>query len=224
MAEHNLLTGAQLHEPKGVATAAADTVYVANGAGSGVWTGVQNATGSAVAGSVAVADGAGAGNFIRYQGWSQYQDSRITVGTPSQTLATGVRTKWINNGGAVTLEKAPSDATVPMWNTTTNKHIPIAPFDLYHLRISFEVANYAGASPDLEIELDIGGGIGVIFDRDVSLKKGGAAQAVSAAFPVYSGDTYLANGGEFYLTYTGTGTCTVYKSSLLIVRESKNYV
>jgi hypothetical protein len=38
MALHKDLTGADLHESKGVATAGAGTVYVANGAGSGAWT------------------------------------------------------------------------------------------------------------------------------------------------------------------------------------------
>lgn len=37
MAEHNTLTGTQLHEPKGVAAATAGEVYVADGAGSGTW-------------------------------------------------------------------------------------------------------------------------------------------------------------------------------------------
>ena len=32
---HSTLTGSDLHEPKGYATASADTVYVADGAGSG---------------------------------------------------------------------------------------------------------------------------------------------------------------------------------------------
>jgi len=36
--QHKLITGAELHEPKGVAAAANKTVYVANGSGSGVWT------------------------------------------------------------------------------------------------------------------------------------------------------------------------------------------
>jgi len=35
---HRLLTGADLHEPKGVAAAASGRVYVANGSGSGTWT------------------------------------------------------------------------------------------------------------------------------------------------------------------------------------------
>lgn len=35
---HASLTGANLHEPKGVATAAINTIYIADGAGSGTWT------------------------------------------------------------------------------------------------------------------------------------------------------------------------------------------
>ena len=36
--QHNLITGSDLHEPKGVAAASNKTVYVANGSGSGAWT------------------------------------------------------------------------------------------------------------------------------------------------------------------------------------------
>ena len=38
MPEHSALTGASLHEPKGVAAAANGEVYIADGAGSGAWT------------------------------------------------------------------------------------------------------------------------------------------------------------------------------------------
>lgn len=37
MVAHNTLTGADLHEPKGVDSASAGTVYVADGSGSGTW-------------------------------------------------------------------------------------------------------------------------------------------------------------------------------------------
>ncbi len=39
---HSALTGSNLHEPKGVASASANTVYVADGAGSGAWTDVNS--------------------------------------------------------------------------------------------------------------------------------------------------------------------------------------
>lgn len=37
MPAHSALTGADLHEPKGVEAAGTDTVYVADGVGSGAW-------------------------------------------------------------------------------------------------------------------------------------------------------------------------------------------
>lgn len=40
--EHSTLTGASLHEPKGVAAAAANRVYVSDGAASGSWTTISN--------------------------------------------------------------------------------------------------------------------------------------------------------------------------------------
>lgn len=43
---HKDLTGADLHEPKGAATAASGTVYVANGSGSGAWTTLAALTGT----------------------------------------------------------------------------------------------------------------------------------------------------------------------------------
>ena len=35
--EHNVLTDPELHEPKGVAVASANAVYLADGTGSGSW-------------------------------------------------------------------------------------------------------------------------------------------------------------------------------------------
>lgn len=198
MAEHNTLTGSQCHEPKGADTATAGGLYVADGTGSGDW--------------------------LRYQGWAQYQDTDTTVGSPSQTLTAAARTLWTCDGGTLTVEKNPSDASSAMWNTTTNKHTPIAEHDIYHLRMSFTAENYSGSAPYVTIELDIGGAPGVILATDVALRKGGAAQDITWSFPVFTGSTYVPNGGEFYLTYQGTGTCDIYKSSILVVRESKNYV
>lgn len=37
MTEHRVLTGADLHEPKGISTASSGQVYIADGAGSGSW-------------------------------------------------------------------------------------------------------------------------------------------------------------------------------------------
>ena len=192
---HSTLTDPYLHEPKGVAAATTGKQYRSNGAGSGAWE--------------------------KIQGWGQYQDSRTTVGTPVFNTATGVRTKFLNNGAGLTLEYLPSDATVPLWNVTTNKHIPVAENDVYDIRTSFVAENYAGTSPYVLCELDIGGGIGVIFSQIIPLIKGGVAQPCSFAFPVFTGSTYIVNGGEIYLTYVGTGTCDIFKTQNLIHRQSR---
>ncbi len=42
MALHKDLTGAELHEPKGVASAASGTVYISTGTGTGAWTPIYN--------------------------------------------------------------------------------------------------------------------------------------------------------------------------------------
>jgi len=42
--QHNLITGSDLHEPKGTAAAAANKVYVANGSASGAWSTLTTST------------------------------------------------------------------------------------------------------------------------------------------------------------------------------------
>lgn len=179
---------------------------------------------AAVAGSRFISDGAGGGEFIRIQGWGHYADAKTTVGTPSQSLVSGTRAKFTIDGGQTTLEKLPSDASNPLWNVSTNKIVPIATFDTYNIRVAFAAQNYSGAAPYLLIELDIGGALGVIWRRTVALLKGGAEDFIEAAFPAYAGSTFFANGGDIYLTYTGTADCDIYASQILLIRESKNYV
>ena len=193
---HSTLTDPYLHEPKGAGAATDGTSYVSDGAGSGAWE--------------------------RIHGWGQYQDSRTTVGTPAQNIATGARTKFVCNGSFLTVERLPSDASVPLWSVSNNQHVPIAEFDTYDLRITLTAENYAGASPTLQIEVDIGSPIGVITSQTYSLIKGGAAQDIVFTLPVFTGATYFANGGDIYLTYTGTGTCDIYKNSVLVVRTSRD--
>lgn len=212
-------------EVEGIDVASAGDVYIADGVGGGSWLTAESiGAGAAPAGAELISDGAGNLSFARHQGWGQFQDTDTTVGTPSQNIAAAARTLWTNDGGALTIEKNPTDLTVPFWSTSANKIQPIAAFDIYQVRIGFTAENYAGSTPYITIELDIGGGIGTIYETNIALRKSGVAQGVVVAFPVFAGSTFLANGGEVYLTYQGTGACDIYKSSVLIVRESKNFV
>jgi hypothetical protein len=61
---HASITDPNIHEPKGVATAAADKAYVANGSGSGAWGyPLPKGIDSAAAGQVFVANGTGGGTW-----------------------------------------------------------------------------------------------------------------------------------------------------------------
>lgn len=222
--EHNEVTDPEIHEPKGISTATATHVYAANGIGSGTWgPNLPNGVGASENGSMFIADGAGSAGWERVQGWGQYQDTSRTVGSPTQTLSTGVKAAFVCDGGFLTKEYLPEDASVSLWDTSTNKHIPIAEDDVYIVRISFAAENYAGSSPYIDIALDIGGSIGEIVWRTVLLNKAGSTVRDTITIPVFTGSTYSANGGTINLTYTGTGTCDIFANDIMILRQQKAY-
>ena len=73
--QHSVLTDPQLHEPKGVSTAASGKVYVANGSGSGAW---------------------------QYIAGHSYGDLYITGSSVSQTLSAASALAKLNPTGAWT--------------------------------------------------------------------------------------------------------------------------
>jgi len=221
--EHNVITDPEIHEPKVVSTANSGQVYVANGAGSGALAEIEDLRTTALAGSTFISDGSNGLVAERVHGWGQFQDTAQTSSPATQTLANGVRTKWLCDGGDLTLEKSPSDLVNPLWDVVNNKHVPIAAFDTYTLRITCTVEGYAGTDPHLDLELDIGGSIGVISATTVSLVKSSATQKISWVVPVFTGTTYLANGGTIYAIYSGTGSIDMYMNSIFIRRETKDY-
>lgn len=91
--QHSVLTDPNLHEPKGVSTAASGKVYASNGAGSGAWV---------------------------YPSGHAYADMYITSGSVAQTLAAAsAKTKlnptgtWVANGfQAVTIDATNGQITV----------------------------------------------------------------------------------------------------------------
>jgi len=182
---------------------------------------VEGVTPSALIGSTFVSDGAGGGSFIRIQGFGQFQDTDTTVGTPSQNIATGTRTLWSNDGGTLSLQKSPSDLANPLWNVSTNLIQAIALYDVYSVSITFKCQNYAGAAPNIKCELDTGS---TIIAETTSLLNAGSEQSIIFNFTVAANAAFIANDGKIYITYTGTGTCDIFGSDILIVRDSKNYV
>lgn len=178
--QHSALTDPQLHEPKGVASASANQVYLADGAGSGIWTDTHILKG--------------------YSGFASYQDTTYTSVSPLAVSA-GVRTKLTCDGlGSLSDEtQLPLDATSSLWSSSTNKITPIALDDAYDVRVEFK-ASPVGTGAYVTVELDIGGSIGIIASKTVSLIKGAVAHEVMIPFPIFCKNTFISNGCEIYVT------------------------
>ena len=117
--QHNVITGSDLHEPKGIAAAAAEKVYIANGSGSGAF-GFMDPKGasSAAAGKVYSADGSGSGTF-EYPTGKLFAELHITGASTAQTLAGGSAFARLDPGTAWTQGQVKNLATVATDGTIT---------------------------------------------------------------------------------------------------------
>lgn len=194
MVEHVNITDPDVHEPKGASTASANQVYIANGSGSGVWT------------------------LHRDTGWGNYND----LSSGSQVFNTTASKLQIDGGGSES-----SSSYLPrsirgsseLWDTTNDKITPIAVGDAYTVRLNLSIASKTGSPNYLNLELDIGGltsPSNVILVKPLSTLSS-TPYEMSNTFSIYTLSTFLANGGQIFLS-TDTGTVTVDDASVLITR------
>lgn len=98
---HKDIPDAGLHEPKGVASAAAGTVYVANGSGSGSWTDPIPTD-------------------LQRVGWANYHDYATTI-TP-QSISSGSWTKVTCDAlGTLTDETYLPTGVTTLWDSTNDQ-------------------------------------------------------------------------------------------------------
>lgn len=151
-------------------------------------------------------------------GWAIYNDSLYTSASPL-VINQGVRTKITNNATTVINTQLPEGVT-SWWNSTTNKLTPSLDGDSYLVNLRF-TAQSSSTSGLADVELDVGGALGVIDGTTVSLRKGaGNSQRVSIKFDLYSSATFIANGGEFFLNSLD-GNTSIYDIRLKITRVHK---
>ena len=98
--QHNVITGSDLHEPKGIAAAAAEKVYIANGSGSGVFGFIDpKGASTAAVGKVYSADGSGSGTF-EYPVGKLFAELKIVGASTADTLPSGENFEAIDPGTA----------------------------------------------------------------------------------------------------------------------------
>lgn len=196
--EHKNIIDPNIHEPKNITTATADQVYVADGLGSGSWTSTDQ--------------------LVLPTGWAYYVDSTYTSGSPLAITA-ATRTKLTIDGlGATTdITQLPSGVSA-FWDTTSNKITPALLDDSYDVRLKFTILP-TGAGPYVDIEFDIGGGVGVVAADTRSLVKGAVAAVVTFPVPLFAKSTFISNGCEIYLTPNNNSS--VYDIELMVTRTHR---
>lgn len=76
------------------------------------------------------------------------------------------------------------------------------------------------AATEINIEVDIGGAVGVVEYETRALTRGaGNPHNITLAFPAYTRDTWEANGGEIYVEVDGPGSVTALR--IVIVRTHR---
>lgn len=162
------------------------------------------------------------------QGWEFSVDSQSS---PSTQSITTTPTKILIDGGdsqtnhSFLPKSIRGNSSLHLWKELTSTLTPIVVGDSYDLRIQVGFNNLVGNPTQLTLKLDIGStqngtgaGGSIIVATDTKPVKG-ATEPVIFSFPIFTLDTFIANGGSLWLQ-TDTGTAVINFRSILIARTS----
>ena len=200
---HANLTGADLHEPKGVASATANTVYKANGSGTGSWIKLTDTD-------------------LNYSdktknkfGWIDVSDGLYTSGSP-RSISSATRTQITNNGAA---SQTDTTRLGTLWNTTTNVFQIDDLNAAYTLRMTGKVKTsaIAGTPYAVDFELESANGPTVIAAQTLIIKGGNHVNYFSLSAPFYVGS--FINDYDLSIYVTADQNITMYDIGFILVRH-----
>lgn len=149
-------------------------------------------------------------------GWEFVLDSTFTEASPLTILA-GDTTTWEFRGTSKINSHLPVGID-SFWDGTAHAFIPAKVGDGYDIRLDF-VAETSQNGGFIELEIDIGPPQGVIVRRLVSFPKGsGFEHAFSVSFPVYTLNTFVANGGQIKIASLN-GNTNMHSPGLFIKKD-----
>jgi len=191
--EHSSIGAGEIHEPKGAASALTGHVYVADGAGSGVWS----------------------GQAPQPHGWLYYKD-----GATAQTFNTTEALLSID-GATTRLDSYAPTGVTDLWDITNDILTPAALGDSYTVRLDLPVTGKTGTPNKLTIEYDIGG-LATPSNVVVSTEQvvdGTPPYALSFTTSLFCLNTFVANGMQIFIK-TDTGTLDITEPAIFITRTS----
>lgn len=200
--QHSSLSDPNLHEPKGVSTAAANGVYLSNGSGSGTWTPVNRTPGT---------------------GWGQYSNA-LYVGTTALAVSTtDVLIPFDTNVNVTQLPISLTGSTSALMNLSTETLQFVAAGDLHTITFTAKVYSIFGSPTYINILL-YGSSDGTTYstllgDKTVTLSKGANQVIVETSlFPVTA--NMVTHGARLYAD-VNTGTVNLIDIGVITARVHK---
>lgn len=201
--QHSSLTDPNLHEPKGISTASANQLYLANGSGSGVWTNANRFPGT---------------------GWGKYTNTTYVGTTYLAVSTTNVLLPFTTDDTVSQIPISLTGTTSSLMNLATETLQFVAAGDLHSITLSLKVDSFATGSPKV-LDISIyGSSDGITYgtllgETSVSLVKS-TNQFIteSALFPVTS--NMVSHGARIYLQ-TDPGTANIINIGLVSARVHK---
>lgn len=200
--QHSTLTDPNIHEPKGISTAAADQLYRSNGSGSGTWTNANRFPGT---------------------GWGQYRNATF-VGTSADNFTNTEKLLRFTEDVVITqLPISLGGTTSPLFDLTDDKLLFVTAGDLHTISVTLTIFSVSGSPTALDIAI-YGSSNGTNYttllnESVISLIKG-AGQVIShtALLPVTA--NMVTHGAQIFLS-TNTGTVGIIDIGLVTARVHK---
>ena len=201
--QHSSLTDPNLHEPKGISTASANQLYLANGSGSGTWTNANRFPGT---------------------GWGKYTNTTYVGTTALAVSTTPVLLPFTTDDTVSQIPITLAGTTSSLMNLSSETLQFVAAGDLHSITITFQIYNLNPGTPSFINIILYGSSDGTTYatllgETTVSLIKG-AGQVITetALFPVTS--NMVSHGARIYLQ-TDPGTANIINIGLITARVHK---
>ena len=162
--EHKNITDPNIHEPKGVSTAAAKRVYVSDGAGSGSWIKLTSQSLQGLTGDAGTADrpvvSDGADGFV-LQDTPSYGSMKIVANATNMPLTAVADTTFATSSqfSLVTGSPAPWVAGTPMQNITfSTDKMTFAKAGVYQLMAYLNIGGFPSSTAKIALRYRVNGG------------------------------------------------------------------
>lgn len=197
--QHSSLTDPNLHEPKGVAAASANQLYLSNGSGSGTWTNVNRFPGT---------------------GWGKYTNTTYVGTTALAISTTDVLIPFTTDDTVTQIPISYTGVTSSLMNLSTEALQFVSAGDLHAITLTFEVYSVSGSPASIDLIL-YGSSDGSTYattlgETTVSLIKG-AGQIITETMLLPVTSNMVSHGAKIYAV-TNSGTANIINIGLVSAR------